>query len=109
MAIPAPGQVSVNASGLYGFRTGGIDQFAWCSISTGSDVETAHYLYARVDPGPGGDNVVSNVPFAGGRVYNVTPGPFTVNLACTASTSLNVVGFIPTLQTAQLTALFVPN
>ncbi len=109
MAIPAPGQVTVNASGLYGFNVGGVSQIAWCSISTGSVVEIEHYLYARVDPGGSSSNVVSNVPFAGGRVYNVTPGPFTVNLVCTSSTSLNLAGFIPTLQTAQLTALFVPN
>ena len=51
---------------------------------------------------------LTNMPFAGTRVYAVTPGTFTVNLVCNAT---NNTGFITTagVQTAQLTALFVPN
>jgi len=104
LAIPAAGQVMANASGLFDLLTGsGFTQFTWCSISTGVTVETAHYIYTRAS----GTNVMSNVPFAGTRVFSVTPGPFTVNLVCYASSSL--FDFYGTLQTVQLSALFVPD
>jgi hypothetical protein len=107
LAIPAPGQVMLNASGLFDFVIGsGFIQFTWCSISTGTAVETAHYMYGRTS----GANGTSNMPFAGTRVYDVTPGTFTANLVCTSSLTLAVApGFGPTIQTAQLTALFVPS
>ena len=55
-----------------------------------------------------GDNAVSNVPFAGRASTTSRPDTFTVNLVCTSSISaFPAVG--PTMQTAQLTALFVPN
>jgi hypothetical protein len=47
-----------------------------------------------------------NLPFAGTRDYDVTPGTFTVNLVCYAS---NTFGFAAGPQSAQLTALFVPS
>jgi hypothetical protein len=82
MAVPAAGQVMVNASGLFDFITGGpLIQNTWCSISTGTAVETAHYMYLRTS----GTNSLSNVSFAGTRVYAVTPGTFTVNLVCKAT------------------------
>jgi hypothetical protein len=108
MTIPAAGQVMVNASGLFGFVTGsGFTQLAWCSISTGAVVETAHYLYARTDATIYG-TALTNAPFAGARVFNVSPGVFTVNLACTASTTAGI-GFEPTLQTAQISAIFIAS
>ena len=107
LAIPAPGQVMLNASGLFDFVIGnGFTQFTWCSISTGTAVETAHYMYGRTS----GENGTSNMPFAGTRVYAVTPGTFTANLVCTSSQTIAFPpGFGPSIQTAQLTALFVPN
>ncbi len=103
LQIPSAGQVMVSASGLFDLYTSsGLVQYTWCSISTGTAVETAHYLYVRTS----GANALSNVPFAGTRVYAVTPGPFAVNLVCTATNSV-----VPTVtvQSTQLTALFVPN
>ena len=106
--IPSPGQVTVSASGLFGFATGGgFVQVAWCSITTGNAVETAQYLYAKIDS-TGGTATVPNIPFAGTRVYPVTPGSFTVNLVCTGSSSF-ASSATPNLQTAQLTALFVAS
>jgi hypothetical protein len=108
LQVPSAGQVMVNASGLFGFTVGsGFYVTGWCSITTGAAVETAHYMYASiVSP-----NTVQNLPFAGTRVYAATPGPFTVHLVCTAASNLAVApGFsILTLQTAGLTALFVPD
>ena len=105
MAVPAVGQVMVNASGLFDLATGsGFTQYTWCSISTGTAVETAHYMYARTS----GANSLSNVPFAGTRVYAVTPGTFTVNLVCNATPASPLIT-TASIQTAQLTALFVPN
>jgi hypothetical protein len=51
---------------------------------------------------------VANVTLARQRVYAVTPGPFTVNLLYAA---FNGTGgsLKPSIQTAQLTALFVPS
>jgi hypothetical protein len=107
MAIPAGGQVLVSASGLFDFVTGiPPNQYRWCSISTGTTVETAHYLYARTSAGA---NSLSNVSFAGSRVYDVTAGTFSVNLVCTAVYEGFPPPFIPSVQTAQLTALFVPS
>ena len=104
MTIPAAGQVMVNASGLMDLATGsGFTQSTWCSISTGIAVETAHYMFARTS----GATSLANMPFAGTRVYAVTPGTFTVNLVCYATR--NVLTFPASVQTAQLTALFVPN
>ncbi len=54
-------------------------------------------------------NTVHYVPFAGTRVYNVTPGTFTLNLVCTALTNLIGPAGIVTVQAAGITALFVPN
>ena len=108
MAVPSAGQVMVNASGLFGFLTGtGFFIAGWCSITTGAAVETADYLYAQVRS----PNSVANMPFAGTRVYNVAPGPFTVNLVCIALSDFAFPpGFYPvTIQSAQLTALFVAN
>jgi hypothetical protein len=53
-------------------------------------------------------NLVANVTLARQRVYAVTPGPFTVNLLYAA---FNGTGgsLKPSIQTAQLTALFVPS
>ena len=105
MTIPAAGQVMVNASGLMDFITGsGFTQFTWCSISTGIAVETAHYMYGRTN----GATSLTNMPFAGTRVYAVTPGTFTVNLVCYATNDTGFAQFAR-VQTAQLTALFVPN
>ncbi len=101
LAIPSAGQVMVNASGLFDLIQGTVTQYVWCSISTGTAVETAHYMYIRTS----GATALSNAPFAGTRVYAVTPGTFTVNLVCNATNAL-VAGNV---QTAQLTALFVPN
>ena len=63
-------------------------------------------MYTRTS----GTNSLSNVPFAGTRVYAVTPGTFTVNLVCYATNGA-AGGLITTagIQTAQLTALFVAN
>lgn len=104
--IPSAGQVMANASGLFGFiSASGNYLAAWCSISTGAVVETSQYMYARfLAP-----ITVLNVPFAGTRVYSVTPGPFTLNLVCTASAELPANFPVVTIQTAGLTALFVPN
>ena len=107
LTVPSAGQVMVNASGLFGFVTGSWFFIAgWCSITTGTAVETSDYLYARfVSP-----TSAQNVPFAGTRVFDVTPGVFSVNLACTSLS--NLVGDFPavaTIETAGLTALFVPN
>jgi hypothetical protein len=108
IAVPAAGQVKLDASGLFGFVLNGVNQLAWCSITTGTEVETAHYLYAQVLPASVGTiNTLANVPFAGGRVYSVGPGTFTANLVCTA-TYLGP-SFTVSIQTAQLTALFVPD
>lgn len=107
LSVPAAGQVLANASGLFGFTLGTFNQRGWCSITTGTTVETAHYLYSRVDAAFSGYNVIQNVPFGGSRVYDVTPGSFTLNLACTGFS--NVAQNPPTLQTAQLSALFIPN
>ena len=98
----------INASGLFGFPTGsGFSIVGRCSITTGTEVETTNYLYAQVRS----PNSVANMPFAGTRVYNVAPGSFRINLVCSAlSDSPWPVGFYPvTIQTAQLTALFVAN
>jgi len=106
LTVPSAGQVMVNASGLFGFVTGsGFFIAGWCSITTGTAVETSDYLYARfVSP-----SSAQNLPFAGTRVFDVTAGVFTVNLACTALSDTSFP-FVPvTIQTAGLTALFVPN
>lgn len=106
LAIPAAGQVMANASGLFGLTVGsGFTQLGWCSISTGAAVETAHYMYTKTTDATS----MANVPFAGSRVYPVTPGPFTLNLVCLASNTIGYPGFEITIQTAQLTALFVPS
>jgi len=105
MTVPAAGQVMVNASGLFDLflvSSSTFNQYTWCSISTGTAVETAHYMYVSTF----GPNNTTNVPFAGTRVYAVTPGSFAVNLVCNAT---NSAGFPASMQTAQLTALFVPN
>ncbi len=108
LTVPSAGQIMVNASGLYGFVVGsGFYIAGWCSITTGATVETSDYLYARfVSP-----VTAQNVPFAGTRVFDVTPGAFTVNLVCTAlSDTFFPAGLTPvTIQTAGITALFVPN
>lgn len=108
--IPVAGQVLANASGLFDLTTlsssGNYTQFAWCSISTGTSVETAHYMFVRTQFY---DTALDNVSFAGSRVYSVVPGPFTVNLVCQGSQNFGIPAFAPTVQTAQLSALFVPN
>lgn len=114
LAVPAAGQVMVSASGLFGAAVfiglpATTFQYSWCSISTGTAVETEHYMYARTDA-VNGVNTLSNVPFAGTRVYSVTPGSFTVNLVCRHSNNLPLfVTYTSSVQTAQLTALFVPS
>ncbi len=109
MAVPAAGQVMVNASGLFGFSSGtGFLQIAWCSISTTTAVETAHYIYARNDA-TSASITVPNLPFAGTRVYDVVPGSFTVNLVCTSSSTLPGLSQVPSLQTTQLSAIFIAS
>jgi hypothetical protein len=109
MAIPAAGRVMVNASGLFDLLSSdvivgnSVAQYIWCSISTGTAVEAAHYMYAQTL----GPNYLRNVPFAGTRVYDVTAGTFKVNLVCTATD--NDLDDPNSIQTAQLTALFVPS
>lgn len=98
--VTTPGQVMVTASGLFDLAVTGA-QVRWCSITRGAAVETEHYLYAQATVGA----TSLSIPFAGTRVYAVTPGPFTVNLVCTATGAPSY--FAPTVQSAELTALFV--
>lgn len=105
LTIPAAGQVMANASGLFGLAQGaGFTQSASCSISTGTATEAAHLMSVATT----NTTYMTQVPFAGSRVYDVTPGAFTVRLVCSNSTSIPMSNG-PNLQTAQLTALFVPN
>lgn len=106
MNIPVAGQVMVNASGLFDLLIGAVaSQYIWCSITTGTAVETAHYMYVRTI----GAATLTNTPFAGTRVYPVAPGAFTVNLVCLGSNDIPLVAVPASIQTAQLSALFVPG
>ncbi|MEZ5293088.1 MAG: hypothetical protein R2745_18550 [Vicinamibacterales bacterium] len=109
LQVPASGQVLVNASGLFTFRPSAIipllGGIAWCSISTGTSVEASQYLYAAQTRTlqTTGSFHVTDIPFAGTRVYAVAAGTFTVNLVCTSPDSQVDV------YTAGLSALFVGN
>ena len=99
LTIRAPGQVLVNASGVFELVGSGNIR-AECAILSGANPNPGEQLLTVVAP----LNGASATTFAGARVYPVTPGSFTVNLACNGG----VLGTV-NLWTPALSALFIPS
>lgn len=98
---PVAGKVVVFATGIIGF-TGNtaVQDFAICSITTGTAVEAAHQIAAS----DGGATVTSIYEsFAGTRGFNVAAGAFAVNLVCQESTGSIGIG------DSSLSAIFTPQ
>lgn len=96
--VPATGTVLVNASGLFQFDDSGPGvETAKCSITTTTSVETSHLTRA----GDGGASVTTFAAWASTRGFDVTSGPFTVNVVC-AEDAGNVLLF-----NVSLNALYV--
>ena len=98
LMIPANGTVVASASGLFDFSNSSTADGAWCSVTTGTTVDEASFLYAW----EGAAGAILYTSFGGTRFFSVTPGSFTVRLVCQSiagsagiySPALNVL-FIP--------------
>lgn len=98
VAVTAPkaGHVVVNASGYFDHGTG--DVFTpRCTITTGTAVDFAHLIIARLDA------TTRFMPFAGTRGFPVGAGTTNFRLVC------NTFSGTGTVADTSLTAIFVPN
>lgn len=99
LTIPAPGQVLVNAAGMFAFNGAATTDDGYCTVSNTSTHDSSQYMIARERTA----DAMLYVPFAGVRVYPVVAGSFTVNLLCRAQE-----GSV-TVYTPALTALYIPG
>ncbi len=98
VTAPRPGLVLVNASGTFAFSGG--EQQAVCEITTATFLDftsgTGRFLAEN-------DDLISAMPFASTRGFEVSAGTLKVNLVCRADIGTPGV-FAP-----QMTALYVPT
>ena len=99
LTIPAPGQVMVNAAGMFALSGAATVDDGYCSVSTTTSPDDRQLLIARERTA----DAMRYVPFAGVRVFPVAAGSFTVNLVCLAQTGS--VG----VYTPALAALCIPG
>lgn len=98
LSVPARGTVIANASGLFNFSFPTMDG-AWCSITTGTTMDEASYLYAS----EGQLGAMNFTSFGGTRFFSVTAGSFAVRLVCR-----RVAGSAG-VYTPALNAIFIPS
>jgi hypothetical protein len=97
--VPSTGTVLANANGLIGLTGSATVDGAWCSITTGTDVEIDHYLVA----GEQSPDALTYVSVGSARFFSVTAGTFTVRLVCLAYAGT------ATIYSPALNALFIPS
>lgn len=96
LTAPTAGLVIVNASGWYNFQAGA--QIARCSITRGTFIDGGALAIAE------NDDVISWLPWALTRAYEVPAGSFKINLVCHL-----FQGSSTRLGATNLNALFVPT
>jgi hypothetical protein len=101
VTIDAPGDgiVIAMASGSFQFALAQIREYARCSLTMGSTIDTTHLF--EVQGGLPGD--FDKVPFSAIRGFNVSDGPNTFNLVCE-----EVAGIVDVVDST-IAALFVPT
>jgi hypothetical protein len=96
LTAPRPGIVIVNASGYFDFDAG--SQIARCAITTGTTIGANILVIAE------NDNLISYLPWASVRAFEVLAGDFTVRVVCDL-----FAGSATFVSDTSLVALYVPT